>query len=192
MKDEDIISLAKEAERLGIKKGIIIHPYPYRIFGIDEPVPEGCLKLAEVFKQEGIQGNIKVKRMKYMEKKFRAWSKKSGWYLNFGEPITIDKLIHGITTKEFIDDLEFEQYSGLNDPEGVEFYENDLARHKDGEGAIYIIKLYSGCFWATLSGPNGLYVERPLCQLNDVLKVVGNLHQNEDLLKLNDKWNNGE
>jgi hypothetical protein len=185
MKDKDVISLIKETERLGIRKGIIIHPYPHQIYGIDDPVPNGCLKMASVFKQEGIQGNIKVKRMRYMEKKFRAWNKKSGWYLNFDEPITIEKLIHGINTKEFIDDLEFEQYSGLNDSEKAEFYENDLAQHKDGEGPIFTIKLYSGCFWATLPKQYG-YVERPLHQLNHLLKVVGNIHQNEDLLKLND------
>jgi hypothetical protein len=197
MKDEDIVSLIKKVERLGIRKEIRIYPYPYQIFGIEDPVPEGCLKMAEFFKQAGIQGKIKVKRMKYMEKKFRAWDNELKKLIYNPEEIDIyyeeDNGFHSGREDEKTGwvNLKLDQYSGLNDPEGVELYENDLAQHKDGEGAIYTIKLYSGCFWATLSGPNGWYIERPLHQVNNVLKKVGNIHQNEDLLRLNDKFNNG-
>ena len=74
-----------------------------------------------------------------------------------------------------LSEMKFEQFVGLTDNDGVEIYEGDIIFAK---GVNAEIKFYHGC-WMAFSSAScyfNLYYYKNRC------KVIGNIHQNPELL----------
>ncbi|WP_188352901.1 YopX family protein [Leuconostoc pseudomesenteroides] len=97
------------------------------------------------------------------EIKFRVWysDRKSSFYIYGSQALRL----MGYFGQE---GYSFEQYTGLNDKNGVEIYENDIL--KSAGGNIEVVIYIDGRF-------------EPVCWYDEeTYEVIGNVHQNYDLL----------
>lgn len=141
--------------------------------------------------------------------KFRAWDKFQNKYIFKGfhicgevtafglMDITIhetwqerSKALNYISTLEAWDDFEFEQFTGLTDKNGKDVYEGDIVRHERYE-FIEALDPYAKLEVSNhevyfddemlefgLKNSNALFH----CQFNDEFEVIGNIHNNPELL----------
>jgi len=113
------------------------------------------------------------------EIKFRAWSKKNKWYINFGIPAKIQDFLYGLNSKEFIDDLEIEQFTGLKDKNGVEIYEGDIDGSDDEIMVVCWIE-EEAAFGLKFPDDNDYYDTS--INWRGLIKI-GNIHENPELLE---------
>ena len=100
------------------------------------------------------------------EIKFRAWNKS---LKRMGDKFSLPE----ITSKFRWDILEVMQYTGLRDKSGVEIYEGDIVISKLFRNETPFSITLEDCFWQ---------IEEFCCN-GDVYEVIGNIHENPELLE---------
>ncbi|MBR9648706.1 YopX family protein [Clostridium tyrobutyricum] len=74
------------------------------------------------------------------------------------------------------------QYTGLKDRQGVEIYEGDVLDYDNGIGIKGIVKWYEDGFAIGILGA-GDASNKSLHQSTEDIEVIGNIHENPELLK---------
>ena len=113
------------------------------------------------------------------ELKFRAWDGKNMIYdvipVSETDIVELFEYEHQVTEVEAV-----EQYTGLTDKNGKEIYEGDVVNI---QGIKYYVDFEHGGFW--FNNDNRKWkVNRPFTHFQEIndTEVVGNIHENADLL----------
>ena len=121
------------------------------------------------------------------EIKFRAWLKDDGvgpwlgfmyqWDNEFFSDMSPVTGYGNTFPDQFDDSVVLMQYTGLKDKNGVEIYEGDVMPYEWGDGSVTngVVVFEEGCFWL---GDAAFVDIKP-----GVYEVIGNIHENADLLK---------
>lgn len=130
------------------------------------------------------------------EIKFRAWIKTGNETDDYVEPMTIQQMIHSkestFSLEQLNDLVDLEQFTGLKDANGKEIYEGDIlawhssiCRKHNWVGVV----LYRGAGFAvqesdrSYSSPE--WLECACRKDANIIEVIGNIHEDEDLLEEN-------
>lgn len=123
--------------------------------------------------------------------RFRAWHKESKEYKYMG----INSFNFG-GFRGIIDDLVgndtaiWEQDTGLQDKNGKEIYEGSLVKYtEDGDSFISEVKYFGNDDYPAfdIEAPSAFYFESNVLSsgiANNCLEVVGNIHENPELLEV--------
>lgn len=114
------------------------------------------------------------------EIKFRVWDRKVKPRL-FEEGIFVglDGNLYGQTydDMEKLDGFIMEQFTGLKDKNGVDIYEGDILKHSKYPGKLYLVYWAEGTgFYPFINTLGAKYATKSI-------EVIGNIHQNPELLK---------
>ena len=100
-----------------------------------------------------------------------------------------------VNDKDSYDECEVDpetvgQFTGLIDKNGAEIYEGDIVKWSNGK--LYTVKFLDGMFYASIEECNeGIFGGFTLHALTDyedrVCEIVGNIHDNTELLKGGEK-----
>lgn len=138
------------------------------------------------------------------EIKFRAWDKQTNhyWYLNIGNMVfeyskkggNIHVLrLSAIEVFNNSDRFVIEQSTGLKDKNGKEIFEGSLVKYTEEDGELFIAEVK--CFAKDgypafdVEPPNEFDFESNVLSAgvaNNCLKVVGDVHNNPDLLEMSE------
>lgn len=88
-------------------------------------------------------------------------------------------------------DIVFRQFTGIKDKNGIDIYEGDII--KSGSRIMQIVFKQEACqFWMIWKDTNGIKRYDPLTATygddtgyfsNDSLEIIGNIHENPELIK---------
>lgn len=84
-------------------------------------------------------------------------------------------------------DIVFMQFTGLTDKNGIDIYENDIL--DNGYNAKGLVSFENGMFVVRFTYTETLLTKDNqtayfrLCTVNMVTKIIGNIHENKELLK---------
>ena len=113
--------------------------------------------------------------------KFRAWDKECKVMRDYDElkGLTLDALDAS--------DFKLEQFTGLKDMDGKEIYEGDIVHGYDqepdrddgyiGSSVTDIVNFKYGAFWI------GDWWDKIMVMTPPIVEVIGNIHENPDLLE---------
>ena len=120
---------------------------------------------------------------------FRAWRKDKKRFLDGDEwymTCSGAKHLHYAIMPYSDDDFIVEQYTGLKDKNGKKIYEGDIVRYAIRPSRTTVVEWWSGeeeyCPCCTTSGFSLPYSE-------DGYEVIGNVHENHELLEREDAGN---
>ena len=129
--------------------------------------------------------------------KFRAWIKTGNETDDYVEPMTIQQMIHSkestFSLKQLDDLVDFEQFTGLKDVNGKDIYEGDIIEFfgankkikvkKEFGIIVYKADRYGAGFNSIIQNKEHGYGGINIAQ--DI--VVGNVHENPELLEEDDE-----
>lgn len=120
------------------------------------------------------------------EIKFRAWDTACNCYVEKDWQIYLNGTV-SVSDTWATKDIILEQYTGLKDKNGKEIFEGDIYKdiYKD-KNEIGIIEFKIGCFWC-VSDDDPFEIS----SMNVYLEIIGNIHENLELLKESTHDTNG-
>ncbi len=120
--------------------------------------------------------------------KFRAFNKSENDMIDFDRNEFRFMPITNLKDEKFLKEFPIMQYTGLKDSKDTEIYEEDIIT--DGK-YTFIVKWQSGGFILSpiKYSKNEPYIGRQVVEIqtstyiNESCKIIGNIYENEDLLK---------
>lgn len=113
-------------------------------------------------------------------KKFRLWNKLDSCFVDpvliTAFPRLLGEILLGIS-----DDCIADQWLGIKDYNGVEIYENDIVHIAGTPNGVASINSFLGVVYTDRN--NEFACHHDAMAENDRPTVIGNIHQNKDLLK---------
>ena len=109
----------------------------------------------------------------------------------------IQSYVDGYRVVDVVDQSTIGQYTGLNDKHGKRIFEGDMIKPFDDEVDKMVVEFHHGQFLLCLYGERGYMAEygweeegnygcfeaEPLSSYGDDIEVIGNIHDNQELLK---------
>ena len=130
--------------------------------------------------------------------KFKAWHKAEKRFINLnGMSIAFGAMtdkgqVYGITEQGVLheydkDEIELMQFTGLKDKHGKEIYEGDILHSESWCNSTiktnpYHVVEWKGIGWKA-KGYNGTMQVSPDLDVKSDFEIIGNIHQDENLLK---------
>ena len=109
----------------------------------------------------------------------------------------IQSYVDGYRVVDVVDQSTIGQYTGLNDKHGKRIFEGDMIKPFDDEVDKMVVEFHHGQFLLCLYGERGYMAEygweeggnygcfeaEPLSSYGDDIEVIGNIHDNQELLE---------
>lgn len=113
------------------------------------------------------------------EIKFRCWNSFAS-YMESWETIVKMNKIHLLAKQQ--QSYTIMQFTGLKDKNGVEIYEGDIINPRRGCFVTGDVIFWNGSFWINGKNKRGSIGRDIISSIGDC-EVIGNIHQNPELLK---------
>jgi hypothetical protein len=118
--------------------------------------------------------------------KFRAWNERANRY---SKPFTLKSSVlnytddDGLGVIKSLTDEVVEQFTGLQDKNGVDFYVGCIGEFPNGDRFIVKIESWLEIYIDWIGEPECEDQARDLCRISNA-KIIGTIHQNPELIKL--------